>query len=104
MTENRNNAMMWMIGIVVALCCVCAIAIPLGGDLYFTLADPPFLTNEPFFPLDAGTPTPPPEVTRPPVNSISSETLELLETTIVPPNKPKELACRLEGKCNIPDV
>ncbi len=104
MTENKNNSMIWIIGILVALCCICAIALPLGGYLYFTLADSPFLTNEPFFPLDDGTPTPQPEVTRPAVNSISSETLELLETTIVPPNKPKELACRLEGKCAVPDV
>ena len=104
MTENKNNSLLWLIGILVVLCCICAIAIPLGGYLYFTLADPPFLTNEPYFQLDDGTPAPQPEVTRPPVDAISSETLELLETTIVPPNKPKELACRLEGKCDIPDV
>lgn len=102
--ENKNNSSLLIIGIVVALCCIAVIAIPLGGYLYFTLAGPQSLPNEPIFPADDGTATPVPELTRPPVDSISSETLGKLETTIVPPNQPKELACRLEGKCNIPDV
>ena len=39
-----------------------------------------------------------------PVDSISGETLETLETTIVPPNEPKGLACRLDDKCDVPHV
>jgi hypothetical protein len=75
----------------------------MGGYLYFALAEPAFLANDPFFSTDAATPAPQ-EVTRPPLDAISGETLELLEMTIVPPNKPRELACRLEGKCDVPEV
>ncbi len=32
------------------------------------------------------------------------DTLETLRTTIVPENDPTELACRLEGKCDIPET
>lgn len=49
MTEDRNNTLIWVIGVLVALCCICAIVIPLGGYLYFALAEPTFLANEPFF-------------------------------------------------------
>ena len=104
MQENKNTTTWLVIGIVLAVCCISAIAIPLGGYLYLTLADPQFLADQPVLSLDDVDPTPEPEITRPPAETISNETLELLQSTIVPPNKPKELACRLEGKCNIPDV
>jgi hypothetical protein len=48
--------------------------------------------------------TPVVEVTRPPLVDVPIDTLETLQTTIVPENNPVELACRLEGKCNIPET
>ena len=33
-----------------------------------------------------------------------STRLKRFRTTIVPENNPRELACRLEGKCNIPET
>ncbi|MDO8755784.1 MAG: immune inhibitor A, partial [Anaerolineales bacterium] len=37
-------------------------------------------------------------------DSVSSETLKKLQSTIVPSNNPRELACRLDGKCDVPEV
>jgi hypothetical protein len=105
MTEKKNTTTIWIIGILAALCCICLIALPLGGYLYITLAQPDLGSIDPLLSLaDEGTPTPEPELTRPAVNSSSAETLGILENSIVPPNEPMELACRLEGKCNLPQV
>ncbi|MCC6261331.1 MAG: immune inhibitor A [Anaerolineales bacterium] len=79
--NNRNNLLPWIIGIIVVLCCLCAILIPLVGYMYYK-ANP----------------------TETPTELIPGATLELLEKTIVPANEPKELACRLQGICDVPDV
>src|SRR5919106_4226247 len=50
------------------------------------------------------TPVPIPTIARPEVGSISTETLETLEQTLVPENDPNELACRLQAVCNVPDT
>jgi immune inhibitor A len=97
-----------IVGIVVLLCCLCMLALGIGGYAYFTLSqfDPsgnapvfidPFQPNDPVNEEGAG-------LSRPPVDSISGETLATLENTIVPINDPHELACRLDGKCNVPEV
>lgn len=99
--KSGNSAI--IIGIVVLLCCICTIVAGLGGYLLYSSASSLPTTDIPIFTDDA-TPTTEAEVTRPPADSISTETLEILESTIVPPNEPKELACRMEGKCDIPDV
>ena len=41
-------------------------------------------------------------VERTPIEDIPTDTLETLTTTIVPENDPYELACRLEGICDVP--
>src|SRR5690606_12391493 len=45
-----------------------------------------------------------PEITRPPVETITNETLEVLKNTIVPVSDPRILACRLRALCDIPEV
>lgn len=99
--KSGNSAI--IIGIVVLLCCICTIVTGLGGYLLYSSAPSIPVSDIPIF-TDDSTPTAAPEVTRPPADSISTETLEILENTIVPPNEPKELACRMEGKCDVPDV
>lgn len=37
-----------------------------------------------------------------PIEAASADTLNILQNTIVPVNDPLDLACRLEGKCDIP--
>ncbi|MBK7318634.1 hypothetical protein [Candidatus Villigracilis affinis] len=108
-TESKSGVSAVVIGIVVLLCCICVLVAGMAGYGYYAFSqsapvlvtsEPP--TDNPLFPVDPPTPAVEPEVIRPPVESINGETLQILETTVVPPNEPKELACRMEGKCDIP--
>ena len=93
-----------IVGIVVLLLCICLLVLGVGGYIFYTFAQSiPFQDVTPGLPFGPATSTPSVSVTRVPVGSISSETLETLETTIVPNNIPPDLSCRLEGKCNIPE-
>jgi len=97
-----------VIGIVVLLCCICILALGLGGYAYYTLTRSASSGNFPLL-IDPISPSDPVrdeglQIVRPPVDSISKETLETLEKTIVPVNDPREMACRLDGKCGIPEV
>lgn len=94
------------IGIAVLLCCLCLGALGAFGYAVYLFAqeipavDLPVEIGD----FDPGAPTEEPEIVRPPVESVSNETIEVLENTIVPDNIPRELACRLDGKCNVPEV
>ena len=103
-TEKKSGVSAIVIGIVVLLCCICVLVAGMLGYGYYVFTQASPITDTPIFSDNGPAPTSEAEVTRPPVHSISSETLDTLETTIVPPNEPKELACRMEGKCDIPDV
>lgn len=101
--ENKNNVFLW-VSIAVVLCCICLIVLGVGGYAYYQL-NPGGSGGFPQLPIITETsPTAEPEITRPPVDESTHETLQLLESTIVPPNDPKELACRLRGICNVPEV
>ncbi|NOH00904.1 MAG: hypothetical protein HND47_02460 [Chloroflexi bacterium] len=103
-TQNKTGGVWFAIGVIVFSCFACLVLAGLGGFAYFNIngslsspsTGPVFIT--PF------TVTQEPEVTRPPVETIQSSTLETLETTIVPVNDPREIACRLNGICNVPEV
>ena len=41
---------------------------------------------------------------RPPADTISTETIQTLDQSIVPENDVYELACRLQGNCNVPNT
>ena len=88
----------------VVLCCCVLILAAVGVVAYEYYQQIPSLPGVPDVPLGPPTPTPLVEVTRPPVGEVPTDTLETLETTIVPENNPIELACRLEAKCNIPET
>ncbi len=104
-TKN-NNAILIGIGIFVAVCCACALilgAASVVGINYFnevTTSIPVFPTIESF---DPPTPTEDPVIIRP-SEEVSTETLDTLKSTIVPENDPYEIACRLKGKCNLPET
>ncbi len=105
MEENKSGTTAIVIGIVALLCCICLLVAGVGGYAYYTIAGTSIISDPAVdVPSNGDSPAVEPEVTRPPVESVSGDTLQTLETTIVPPNEPKELACRLEGKCNVPDV
>ena len=107
-TEKKSGVSAIVIGIAVLLCCICVLVLGMAGYGYyaFTQMTPSIevTSSVPLFPPDDSTPTAEPEVTRPPVDAIDSSTLETLKTTIVPPNDARELACRMEGKCDVPEV
>ena len=101
-SENKSSLTTTgiIIGVLALLLCVCVIALGAAGYMFYK-AIPSEITDSPLFTTE---PTVQPEIIRPPVDSISSETLETLQTTIVPINDARALACRLDGKCDIPEV
>src|SRR5689334_11735008 len=102
--NNKNNSTILIVGIVIVLCCICAL-LGVGGGYFYLQSNPQTIIDTPFIPTEAGaTPTTPTELDRPPVDSVTSETVDALKATIVPPNDAKDLACRFEGKCDVPEV
>jgi immune inhibitor A len=105
MEENKttNNNSVLIIAILVVLCCICVIAIPLAGVFYLQL-NPQAITDAPFISTGETPSATAPEVERPPVDSVSNETVDILKAVIIPPNDARDLACRFEGKCDVPEV
>ncbi|MFN2304332.1 MAG: hypothetical protein ACK2TV_11445, partial [Anaerolineales bacterium] len=91
-----------IIAIVLVVLCCCVLILVAAGvvayEYYQQIPSVPGNTGSPFSPPTA---TPVVEVTRPPVVDISTETLETLKSTIVPENDYYELACRLDGTCDV---
>jgi len=87
--------------VVLALCC-CLILV-LSGGLYglYKLGQslPTSVAYTPLFP-DFSTPTPF-QIIRQPADQIPTETLKLLEQTIIPDSDLAELACRFQAVCNV---
>jgi immune inhibitor A len=108
--ENKNfftSTAGIIIVVLVVLCCCCFVIFAggLGGLYYIGSQVTPFAPDTtPFnFNFDDATPTPV-EITRVPISVVSTETLKTVENALVPINDPRDLACRLEGKCNIPET
>lgn len=110
MNNSENNSSSSTIGIfvgvVLLLGCFCLLLLGVGGYAFYTLSGFTPSQDSPVFadPFNPDVPQDEGEIIRPPVESISNETLETLESTIVPENDPRVLACRLDGKCNVPEV
>ncbi len=100
-TNQSSNVTKIVIAIVaILLCCACLVIGAAGYIVYQAAQNMP--TDLPLPPTQSNPSNPLPTPERPPVDSIPSGTLETLNQTLVPENDPYELACRLEGKCNIP--
>ncbi len=91
----------WIIGIVIALCCICVLLIGIGGYAYYYVTK-----NLPYLASQLGSseaPTlPPVAVTRPPVQAVPTETVNALGQIVVPDADLYDLACRLQNVCNVP--
>jgi immune inhibitor A len=107
--KKSSSAVPIIVGVIVfiLICCACVVIVAAGGIIArasqnvstevpfdFPTLLPPTNNDVPF------NPSPVPE--RPPVGSVSTETLETLKRTIVPESDPYELACRLQAICNVP--
>jgi hypothetical protein len=95
-----------VIGIVVLVCCICLLVTGMAGYGFyaFSAIAPTVTEDNPIFPpFDEATSTPESnsELFRPPLDTISVETVDTLNASITPENDVYELACRLQGKCNI---
>ncbi|HKU53434.1 MAG TPA: hypothetical protein VJQ25_13255, partial [Nitrospira sp.] len=97
---SPSSSLPKIIGIIVAIlvCCSC-IAIAVAGTFFYRAYQ-----NTSFIPSLGSTVTPPPtvEVERPPVEEVSTETVDLLSQTVVPDSDPYALACRLQHICDVP--
>jgi immune inhibitor A len=105
--NNGNKSLLIGIGVIIAVCCACALivaAVGVVGLVAYNRTIQTLETYDPNFTLDPGTPTPAPVVTRLPVENISKDTIETLKSSIVPENNPYELACRLQGICNVAET
>ena len=102
-SNNSKSTTAIIVGIVALLCCICVIVLGVGAYILYAYGSTitPISTIIPVPPFTPDTPTPAVEVTRPPVDQISTSTLETLKTSIVPENGPYELACRWQVNCNL---
>ncbi len=98
--KSKNKTGIIIAIVLVVLCCCVIILVAVGVVAYEFYQQIPPISDIPIGPPTA---TPVVEVTRPPVEDVPVDTLETLQNTIVPENNPAELACRLEGKCDIPE-
>jgi hypothetical protein len=97
MTENKSSTAAVITGAAIALCIIFVLTSALFGFWYY---------KDRSFPADGNSlrpsPTAVPEIVRPPESSDPNETLAMLKQAIVPENDLYDLACRLQGLCNIP--
>jgi len=101
--KKTNNALMIAIGIIVLTCCICAIVIGLSSYAFYQFSQSLPISGDPFLPVeDSGMAIPEPSLRRPPVDSIPTETTQTLKNTLVPENDPYQLACELQGICDVP--
>ena len=102
---NTSSSVPKIVGaiVVILVCCACVVILAAGGLLYYGYSNVPALDLTSIPPVfdETNTPLPPVELTRPPIDSVSSDTLQALITTNVPENDPYELACRLQGVCDV---
>jgi len=103
MEEPKNKTGIIIAVALIVLCCCVLILVAAGVVAYEYYQQITSLPGSADLPFGPPTATPVVEVTRPPVVDVPVDTLETLRTTIVPENDPTELACRLEGTCDIPE-
>lgn len=111
MNVSSDNTSKWIIGIgitfIILICC-CLIG---AAAILFAFATTDINTNnfptptiesvETRRPTPTTTPNTPTELPRPTPGAISTDTLSILDATLVPENDLYDLVCRLEQKCNI---
>jgi hypothetical protein len=104
-STNTSSSTPKIIGAIVAIlvCCSC-VAIVAAAAFFIPIFRETTLT--PFTPPAENTASPAPtaQIERTPVESIPLDTLETLLETDIPENDPKDLACRLQDVCNVPET
>ena len=101
-----SNPVVIIIAVAIVVLCCCVLIVGAGGVAVYEYGKQvaTSMPEIPGFELDSPTPVAPAEVTRTPSDQISTETLDTLRNSIVPINDYRNLACQLQGKCNIPET
>ncbi len=106
--ESNNNSSSNVTKIIIAIgavlvCCACVAIIAAGVLLYRNIQQQvPAILPTLLSPTESfQTPVPVPTLNHAPVDAASSETMNTLNSSLVPENDPYELACRLRGICNV---
>src|SRR5574340_97115 len=104
MESPRSTSSNWIIWVAVAaiVICLCLIVVIAVGAVFYNwqssngspLTLPNVLNTAP-------TVGPTPALNRPPVGTISEDTVNMLSSDLVPENDPYELGCRLLAVCNV---
>lgn len=104
-SSNQSSSTPTIIAIIVAVlvCCACIAIVGAAALFLPVLRTINVNPDTPYAPSEENTETPPPtaQIDRPPVDDISTETLETLGQAQVPENDPYELACRLLAVCDV---
>jgi immune inhibitor A len=104
-SEKKSSVSAIVIGIAVLLCCICVLVAGMAGYGYYAFKKignkPPLTTSDNSCPPIGSAPASQLKLFRPPVDTISMETIQTLDASIVPENDVYELACRLQGKCDV---
>ena len=111
-TNKSSSIVTWVVGgiVTILLCCACVVIVAAGVIVYQAYQQAPiddyFPTFEPSEPfpvpnVDPSTPLPVPTLDKTFPGEISGKTLDTLNNTLVPENDPYDLACRLEGICDV---
>jgi len=104
--KKSSSIVPWAVGgiVTVLLCCACIVIVAAGVIIFRASQQVSVdINTPPANPTsESSTPIPVPTLDQTPVESISSDTLNTLNQTLVPENDPYELACRLEGLCDVP--
>lgn len=102
--NNRTSSFPFIAVAIIGVLVLCAcIVIAAAGVLFYSTFQTQSTDLPPAFPTEeVTTPVPVPTLERPSADSISNETVETLAQALVPENDPYELACRLEGICDVP--
>jgi immune inhibitor A len=102
--KNGNKTVLIWISVILGICCACVLITAAVGMVAYERVTQSIGTIIPNFTLEPTIPTPEPVVTRPPTDAVPLDTLETLRNAIVPENDPYDLACRLQGICNVPET
>jgi len=95
---KSSNWVIWAVAVAVLLC-LCVLVVIAAGVAVYYLA--PKIDTAIDLPVTSVTVEPPVALSRPPVDSVSNDTAEMLSTVVVPENDPYDLACRLQAICGV---
>ncbi len=101
-SNPRPTNWLLIVGGLAVVLCICVLALGAGGAAYFLIRkNSHVLTDIPKSISATQTPEPNVTVSRPPVETVSTDTQTSLQKTIIPDSDLYDLDCRLRNVCNV---